>query len=156
MKKYGPQLWMCLLVLPAAFTLACGTSSTTPSSQSRTPSSQRQIKSISISPATADAKDYPGGQVQFTAVANFSEPPSPVSISPTWEVCTDNGTTNGPSEITVNQSGVAECNPGASGTYIVDAYDYQYAELTCNLLLSCADAGTDCYGTHGIAKLTCP
>jgi len=51
-------------------TMGCGVSS-----------SIRVLQSITVSPATADAKDFPNGQVQFTATGTFSKPPSPSPIT---------------------------------------------------------------------------
>jgi hypothetical protein len=142
MKKYGPQLCFVSLILAAAITLACGSSSGNPGN----------LESIAISPAAANAQNYLNGQVQFAAAGYVHGSSSPVSISPTWSVCNENG----PSEITVSDSGVGRCNAGASGTYIVNAYVYVHSDATCNVIGSCAVAGSDCFGTHGIAKLTCP
>jgi hypothetical protein len=46
------------LVLAAAIILACG--------------SPHNVQSISVVPATADAKNYRSGQVQFAAVGRYS------------------------------------------------------------------------------------
>ncbi|MFY9744220.1 MAG: hypothetical protein WA252_03885 [Candidatus Sulfotelmatobacter sp.] len=143
MKKYAPQFCLSPLILAAAISLACGSSSGGPTN----------LTSISISPATANAQDYPNGQVQFTAVGYESGSSSPVSISPTWSVCNE---ANAQSEIKVNATGVAQCNAGASGTYIVNASVLTHSNPTCNVVLACSEAGTDCFGTHGVAELTCP
>ncbi|MGC1371076.1 MAG: hypothetical protein WA824_02955 [Candidatus Sulfotelmatobacter sp.] len=142
MKKYGPHFCFVSL-LAAAISLACGSPS----------SSASNLKSISISPATANAQNYPNGKVQFTAVGYESGSSSPLSISPTWSVCNE---ANAQSEITVNATGVAQCDAGASGTYIVNASVLSHSNPTCNVVLACGEAGTDCFGTHGVAKLTCP
>lgn len=143
MKKYAPQFCLFFLILAAAISLACGSSSSNPPN----------LKSISISPAAANAQNYPNGLVQFTAVGYESGSSSPVSISPTWSVCSE---ANAQNEITVNATGVAQCNAGASGTYIVNASVLTHSNPTCNVVLACGEAGTDCFGTHGVAKLTCP
>ena len=140
MRTYGPRFSFFLLVLAGAALLACG-------------SSPSALRSILVSPASADALNYPDGQVQFAAAGYYSSSSSPVPISVTWSTC--NGT-SGPSEITVSASGLAQCNPSASGTYFVSAFEPLKAGAYCNVVLACGEAGTDCFGTYGVAKLTCP
>jgi len=43
--------------------------------------SDRQLQSISIQPPTADAKNFPNGQVQFTATGIFSGSSVPVPLT---------------------------------------------------------------------------
>jgi hypothetical protein len=137
MKSYAPRF--SLLFLTAAIVLACGSS--------------HNLKSISVIPATADAKNFPDGQVQFRAVGTYSSSSTPVPVRVIWSNCN----VPSPSEITVSAQGLAQCNPGASGTYVVEASAPLKPEgAVCNVLLVCGQAGTDCFATHGIAKLTCP
>ena len=56
-----PTLFSLVLLLAAPFTLSCG-------------AGQSQLKSITLSPATADAQAYPDGQVQFTATGYYVNP----------------------------------------------------------------------------------
>jgi hypothetical protein len=43
------------------------------------------IQAIAISPPQADAQNYPGGKVQFTATAYYNTMPSPVTpVEATW------------------------------------------------------------------------
>jgi len=141
MRNYGPRFSFFLLALAAAALLACGSSSP-------------NVQSILVSPASADALNYPNGQVQFTA-AGYSSPPSPtpLQVPITWGTC--NGA-SGPSEITVSANGLAQCNSGASGTYFVSAFELLKASSSCNVVLACGEAGRDCFGTYGYAALTCP
>ena len=69
MKRYGPQFFFLFLVLAAALTLACGTSP------------GRLLASVALSPVQADAQDYPGGLVQFTATGTYTKPPSPAILA---------------------------------------------------------------------------
>lgn len=75
----------------------------------------RLLKSISVTPPTADAQSFPHGQVQFTAVGTYSQPPSPSPVTqPSWSLSD--------SDIaTISQGGLAQCNPGASGIVTVKA-----------------------------------
>lgn len=139
MKSYAPRFSIFLLVAAAAIILACGSS--------------HNVQSISVIPATADAKNFPDGQVQFRAVGNYSSSSPAVPVRVTWSNCNFPN----PSEITVSAQGLAQCNPGASGTYVVEASaPLKVSGPQCQLMLVCGQAGTDCFATHGIAKLTCP
>lgn len=102
-----------LLGLPIAFLLlalaACGMNS-----------QNRVLMSMTLAPTTADAQNFAGGQVQFTATGVFSEPPSPATVtfmepfSGTWTVSNSN-------VATIDQSGMAQCISGASGVVTVTA-----------------------------------
>lgn len=60
MSSFRPVFFFSLLILTAAITLACGSSL------------EHLLQSVSVSPATADAKDYPEGLVPFTATGYFN------------------------------------------------------------------------------------
>jgi hypothetical protein len=138
MRSYAPRFSIFFLLVAAAIVLACGSS--------------HNLKSISVIPATADAKNFPDGQVQFRAVGYYSSSSSAAPIAVTWSNCNFPS----PSEITVSAQGLAQCNPGASGTYVVEASAPLKESVYCQAILVCGQAGTDCLATHGIAKLTCP
>jgi hypothetical protein len=139
MKSYAPRLSIVFLVVAAASVLAC--------------SSPPNLRSISVIPQTTDAESYPGGQVQFAATGYFSSSSTPEPVQVTWGTCSNSG----PSEITVSAQGVAQCNPGASGTYVVEAsVPLNASGVHCQLVNACGEAGADCLATHGVAKLTCP
>ena len=75
------------------------------------PSNPRQLTGITLSPATADAQSFPNGQVQFSAVAHYNAAPTTVNpFSPTSWLSTDGNIA------TVDQSGLAQCVPGAVGS----------------------------------------
>jgi hypothetical protein len=98
-------------VLAAALaTLGCG--------------SGRQLQSVTLVPASADAKDYPNGQIPMTATGMYSQPPSPVLLTSNdivWCVGTSNGLCNGniASPVIVDVNGVAQCSLGKTGTATV-------------------------------------
>src|SRR5712692_7957639 len=74
-------------------------------------STPRTLQSVTVSPATADAQDFPNGEVQFVATGFFNKPPSPVTpfqVS-SWSVTPD-------SLATIDQNGLAKCAAGQSGT----------------------------------------
>jgi hypothetical protein len=142
MKRCGPQFFLFLLVL-AAMTLACG------SSPSHT------LQSVAINPAIADARNYPGGLVQFTATGTYAAPPSPVApLAATWGACDQSGVDT--NDISVSANGVAQCKSGAAGTYKVWAFDLvttPHGGAECLVETAC---GGGCGRVTGTAQLTCP
>jgi len=126
-----------------SLTLAsCGTS--------KTP--DRVLLSVTVAPATADARNFTNGQVQFTATGMYSRPPSPASV-PVPFVAPYSGTwfISDPTIATISQSGVAQCQIGASGMVTATA------EVSSN---SCGGSSTPnaCMSTavQGTATLICP
>ena len=129
------------LLLIAAIALACGSSNS---------STSRAATALTITPATADAVNYPNG-VPFTAVATYSTPPSPVKgVQATWGACYQNDPTN---DISVSTTGLAHCGPGASGVYTVWAYVIANDRGCPEWVNSCGGGGCQVTGT---AQLTCP
>jgi hypothetical protein len=105
--------------------------------------SPRQLQSITIAPATADAQ---GQQVQFTATGHWSASPLTVTPQPgMWGACVGEAATN---EVTVTSSGMAQCASGAKGAYTVFAFDM----TNCNAISVCGGGCT----IEGTAQLTCP
>jgi hypothetical protein len=141
MKRYAPQLFLFSLVLAAAMTLACGSSTS------------HTLQSVTINPASADAQNFPGGLVQFTATGAYAAPPSPVTpLTASWGVCDQSG--NVTSDISVSGSGVAQCKSGAAGAYKVWAFDLANpGAAECQVETAC---GGGCGHVVGTAQLTCP
>jgi hypothetical protein len=141
MRNFRLPLCFSLLILAAAITLSCGTSSTT-----------RSIQSVTISPASADAQNYPDGQVPFTATGYYTTIPSPVTPqTATWGACYQNAATTA---VAVSGSGVAQCVAGASGTYTIWAFVIQQGLRACpTFVTACGGGGCQVTGT---AQLTCP
>ncbi len=86
--------------------------------------SGRQLQSVTLVPASADAKDYPNGQIPMTATGTYSKPPSPVLLTSNdivWCVGTTAGVCNGNigSPVMVDVNGVAQCSLGQTGTATV-------------------------------------
>jgi hypothetical protein len=114
MTKFRTLLSLLFLVGLALETLGCGSSYV---------NSNRVLQSMVITPANADAKNFPNGQVQFTATGTFSKPPSParVTFQPpytgTWALM-GAGAAN---IATISQAGLAQCIPGATGAVTVSA-----------------------------------
>lgn len=117
----------------------------------------RHLESVTLQPSVATAQD---GQLQFTATGTFSEPPSPASLTSkdvTW--CTG-AVTSSPSAnpnscigfvipfATVDQNGLATCNPHLHGTGYILAGAHPIASKI-------PDEGSQ-FKVSGYATLTCP
>ncbi len=126
-------------LVAAVFALSCG-SSTSISGLIRQP------QSITLSPAAADAQDYPEGQVQFAATGHYNTAPYTVTPqSATWGACYQNAPTMAAS---VTNGGLAQCASGARGIYTIFAFDM----TNCNVITACGKGCT----VVGTAQLTCP
>jgi hypothetical protein len=149
MRKFRPQFCFFLLVLAAAITLACGSSSSHISpicSSSASATNATAIpQSVGVCPATADAKDFPDGQVQFIATGYYANQPPLTPLTAFWGACYQNAPTDG---VTITKSGLAQCASGASGTYSV----FASVPTNCTAITAC---GGGCQ-ISGYAKLTCP
>jgi hypothetical protein len=95
-------------------------------------SSPRMLQTVTASPASADAKNFPNGRVQFVPTGTYSKPPTKVTPQPVtaWLVS--------PSALaTIDQTGLAECLPGQVGTANIqvgvagDGPLISVAQLTC-------------------------
>ena len=129
--------WFVLLT--AAMMSACG--------------SGRHLQSVSLSPASADAQNFPNGQVQFTATGTFSQPPSPAQLTSKdvlWCAGSDNGICVGNANpgATVDQNGLAQCLPMFSGTATILAGKP-------SSMMGNPDSGPT-LTIFGVAQLTCP
>ena len=149
MKHFRLRLFLFLLFLAAVMVLACGSPIVPPANcglAAAGPSSNSALESITLCPATADARNYPGGQVQFVATGYYSEPPIVTPIAPqVWGACSQNAPI---SVVSVTGKGLAQCLEGASGTYTV----FASVGTNCNVIGPC---GAGCQIT-GTAQLTCP
>jgi len=111
----------------------------------------RELESLSISPAKATAN---GSPVQFTATGYWSMTPTEVTPqSAIWGACT--GAEVPTSDVTVSTTGQAACASGATGTYMVFAWDpqYGYTGPECTAITAC---GNGCGRVATTASLTCP
>ena len=121
-----------LVISLAALSTGCGSSSA------------RMLESVTATPASADAQDFPNGTVQFTPTGIFNKAPTKVTPLPS---CSASGATGScitawstsPNTIaTVDQNGMAQCAPSQFGTATI-----QVAVSGDGPLM-------------GVAKLTCP
>ena len=109
-----------------------------------------QLTSVTIAPPVADAQNFPGARVPFTATGTFSDSSKPVPLQNlTWCVGMSNGMCNGniASPATVDSHGVARCTGGLNGTVTILAG-------TGNAMMN-PDGGQQ-LAVFGTARLTCP
>ena len=134
-------VFLFVVVVVGGVVLSCGASS------------QHQLQSITLSPQSADAKDYPNGQVQFVATGHYTTTPATVTpITANWGTCSP--PVEPTSAITVTSTGLAQCANRAVGTYTVWANDPSSSSGTYN-----CPANTACGGgctVESTAQLTCP
>jgi len=139
-----------LLGLSISLNLSCGSSSPA-----------RQIESISVSPPSADAQNYPDGKVPFVATGTYNV--SPMTVAPlqaNWGAASIqlvDGTEELAStdEVRVDRNGVAQCAAGASGTYSLGAWVAVPSKAQCTVIGGPFNE-TACPALLTTAKLTCP
>ena len=126
-------------LLAAGFILACGLN-------------HHQLQSITISPATADANDYPNGQVQFTATGTYIDGTHVKPLAAVWTPAPPWSET--PQQpwpaITLDGTGLATCGSANPGTYMIVAT----APVDPHFPLSQMTMTTP--QASGAALLTCP
>ncbi len=139
MRKLRLAISCFSLLLPAAIFLNCGVT-------------ENRFKSLTISPPSADAKDYPNSQVQFTATATFINGRQVSTANVLW-------TQNPPwtlapqipvYPIFVNGEGLTTCANVSAGLYAV----YATAPVDPNFPLAKMIMSTPQVGD--MATLTCP
>jgi hypothetical protein len=136
--RFRPAFFLFGLLLVSGFALSCGSSSSS--------GAMGQLQSITLTPAAADAQNFPMGQVPFLATGIYVNPPHTViPQSARWGACQQNAPV---SDVSVSNEGVAQCGSGAAGTYTVFAYDM----TNCTAINSCGGGCT----VVGTAQLTCP
>jgi hypothetical protein len=149
MSRFVFSMWILLVVSAAWITLACG---------SHNP---RPLQSITLSPASADAKDYTDGKVPFVATGHYNSAPAAVTpLQANWAAVSDANDFSifGPvtSAVSIDQTGVAYCTVGAAGTYAVVAWDLQNPapNVVCQSQSDFGEPG--CNTVQASAQLTCP
>jgi hypothetical protein len=113
--------------------------------------SSRDLTAVSVSPSSADARDFADGVVQFTATGTFSVQPRTAQLggdNVIWCI----GTTQGICSesifgATIDDKGAAKCDPTFQGTVTV---------LAGKTKVSGPVPGTIPLEVFGSAKLTCP
>ena len=113
----------------------------------------RDLLSISVSPSSADAQNYAGGQVQFVATGTFSQSPTTAPLTSAdvgWCVGSAAGNCNGniSGGATVDSNGLAQCQLGFQGTVTLLAGKAETTQVN-------PDAPYP-LKIFGAAQLTCP
>jgi hypothetical protein len=112
-------------------------------------SGSRQMQSLTVTPASADAQAFPGGKVQFTAMGTFNMAPITVTSPPVlWSI----GSPFGPPPVntaSVDANGLAQCN-GFVGNVIVEATAPTEPEIPLLQMTSTTIT------VSGTAQMTCP
>ncbi|HXM09460.1 MAG TPA: hypothetical protein VN946_05890 [Terriglobales bacterium] len=129
------------MIAAASLAMSCGASQ-----------EQSQLRSITLSPATADAQNYPDGQVPFAATGHYVNPSQTITPqTANWVACQQNAPTT---QVSVTTSGVAQCTKGATGTYSITAWDTVNTPGTvnCPAMTACGGGCT----AAATAQLTCP
>jgi len=136
MSRSRPLFLLSVAILLSMAMLACG-------------SSQRQLTSIALTPATADAQSYPNGQVPFVATGHYNKAPMTAPLQPVWTVYLLSGQQG---NVTISSSGIAQCGAGVVGSFSVLAYAPADPSLpvTNASLLSAKKAAV------GTAQIICP
>ena len=110
-RSTGPLLLLFLIAL------SCGSS--------------RQLQSVTLDPPAADAKDFPNGQVQFTATGVFSNSKMAVTLTSKDVTWCYGGVANAATLTaglcagnvipfaSVDQNGLAKCSTGFQGSALV-------------------------------------
>jgi hypothetical protein len=109
-----------------------------------------RLTSVNLSPAVADAQNFPGGQVQFAATGTYSNSSKVIPLTNvTWCIGSTTGMCNGniATSASVSGNGLAQCFPGGTGTVTVIAGSGGPQ--------SNPDAGHQ-LAVFGTAQLTCP
>jgi len=139
MTRLPLALITALLLLTALLTLGCG---------------GPQLKSVTISPSTADAKNFANGQVPFVATGIYSGSSKPVQLSAANHIMWCVGSSNGECAgfinpgASVGPDGLAACLSSTSSTVTILAG-------TVSSAMPGPDAGQT-LKVFGSAQLTCP
>ena len=144
------SFWIISLASAGCMLLACGGSN------------PRTLQSVTVSPASTDAQAYSDGRVPFVATGKYNLAPMTVTpLQANWAAVSErvvNGIlTLGPitSAVSVDQTGVAQCEAGA-GTFAVIAWDLQDPTTKTGCASETDFGEPGCNAVQGMAQLTCP
>jgi hypothetical protein len=114
-------------------------------------SSSRQLQSLTVTPASADAQASPGGKVQFTATGTFNMAPMTVMSPPVlWSIGSPFGSPPPTMPAaSIDSTGLAQCN-GFVGRVIIEATAPTEPEIPLLQMTSMTMT------VSGMAQMTCP
>jgi hypothetical protein len=110
--------------------------------------STRQLQSITVSPASADAKNS-SGMVQFMAMGSFNMVPMTASTPVRWSLGNAFSTQPVPAGVSIDSNGLAHCS-GFIGMITIEAV----SPVDPNMPLSQMTMNT--MNVTGMSQLTCP
>lgn len=110
--------------------------------------SSRQLQSITVSPASADAKNT-SGMVQFMAMGTFNMAPMTANPPVRWSLGNPFSTQPVPAGVSIDANGLAQCS-GFMGMIAVEATspvdpNMPVSQMTMNTM-----------NVTGMSQLTCP
>jgi len=139
------RLLDCIVLLAVAaiflLTVSCG-------GRSMMMMSTRQLESIMVSPASADAKNS-NGMVQFTAMGTFNTSPMSATPQVLWSIGSPFSSQPAPAGVSIDANGLAHCS-GFSGMVSIMAT----APMDPGIPVS--QMSTMTMNVSGMAQLTCP
>lgn len=143
---------MTKLAIPAVFLLSlvasgCGAGRSAAPHQF-TSDAQNLLVSITVTPSTADAQNFPDGQVQFSAIGHFSDgTSSPIQVM--WSA--NPPFTMVPASFLLSNTGVGQCISGG-----IDGSRTVFATAPANPKLPLSQMTVFTNNVTGTAQLTCP
>lgn len=111
----------------------------------------RMLQTITVTPASADAKNFPNGKVQFTATGTFNMAPVTVASPAVMWSIGNPFTTPSPTmpQASIDTTGLAQCNAFV-GTTLVEATAPTEPEIPLQGMTPSTPA------VSGTATLVCP
>ena len=111
--------------------------------------SNRQLQSITVSPSSADAMNFPAGTVHFMATGTYTVAPMNGTPPVLWSLGNPFSTQPTPMGVSINANGLAQCS-GFMGMITVEAT----APMDPSMPLS--QMSMNSMNVTGMAQLTCP
>ena len=111
--------------------------------------SNRQLQSITVSPSSADAMNFPSGMVHFTAMGSYNMAPMTANLPVLWSLGNPFSAQPVPAGVSIDANGVAQCS-GFMGMITIEAT----SPMDPNMPVSQMSMNT--MNVVGMAQLTCP
>ena len=111
--------------------------------------SNRQLQSITVSPSSADAMNFPSGMVHFTAMGTYNMAPMSGNPPVLWSLGNPFSAQPVPAGVSIDANGVAHCS-GFMGMITIEAT----SPMDPNMPVS--QMSMNSMNVVGMAQLTCP
>ena len=141
MRRSSAFIFSLVLLAFSVAIISCGGMSTM--------MSNRQLQSIAISPASADAMNSTNGMVRFTAMGTYNMAPMSGTPPVLWSLGNPFSAQPVPAGVSIDANGVARCS-GFIGMITVEAT----SPMDPNMPVSQMNMNT--MNVMGMAQLTCP